>query len=102
MTYAYNHAKDKIATFTISNVLVRDHYESLRATSHLFARSFADDGAMVESAPETILLEQEERVLLSPVLAESPRKDLVLVVLLVFFHVVRQISRKWIQIQNFM
>ena len=51
---------------------------------------------MANQTPEAILSQQKQVVLLTPVLAERPREDLVLEVLLILFHVIRQVPARYI------
>ena len=51
---------------------------------------------MANQTPEAILSQQKQVVLLTPVLAERPREDLVLEVLLILLHVIRQVPAGYI------
>ena len=61
------------------------------ACAHLFTAFLADHSPMVELSPELVFTYEKLSVVALRTLAERPREDLVLVILLVFLHVVRQV-----------
>ena len=83
------------------NALIQNRREFLREggvtlTSDLFTSALAHNCSMANQTPEAILPQQKQVVLLTPVLAERPREDLVLEVLLILLHVIRQVPARYI------